>query len=162
MVGYAVCFIRACVGKKSSLPILIYNTSHFLTLHTVRRYKIEYIHIWREISSWRILKNSCCLNGYIFAYMYIAEAMLLSKYLKLSGELSCNTSTRWQGVCESQMNCTALWSRVRGPQCGLLLCPRPQGRLAFLTDKAGYYLKEEFTPVGTALLCDILSNHLRF
>lgn len=48
----------------------------------------------------RILKmNGCSLNSYIFSYMYITGIMFLSKFLKLSGKLSCDTSTLYQGGC---------------------------------------------------------------
>lgn len=90
VIGHIGCFIRAYVRKKSFLSILMYM-NHFFNTHIVRKTRLnKYAYEEKLQVNIRILKrNNCCLNSYIFSYVYMIGAIFLSNFLKLSRKLSC-------------------------------------------------------------------------
>lgn len=91
MTGHMGCFIRTYVRNKSFLSILMYM-NHFFNTHIVRKNRLNKCTYEEKLQvKIRILKrNNCCLNSYVFSYVYMIGAMFLSNFLKLSGKFSCN------------------------------------------------------------------------
>lgn len=81
----------------SSLPLLLYNISHFLTMHPVRKNRLnEYTYEGNLQVNVRTLKRkSEGLNCSLFSCMHTAGAVFLSNSLKLNREVSCMAAAHY-------------------------------------------------------------------